>query len=76
MTWRNFKDVGWLTATAICEKVGYVKATRADATRAGAIVRELQQVNRQGIASSRKEICRNSNGAKLLAVPKTMIGGL
>jgi predicted P-loop ATPase len=76
VTWRNFKDVGWLTATAICEKVGYVKATRADATRAGAIVRELQQVNRQGIASSRKEICRNSNGAKLLAVPKTMIGGL
>jgi len=76
LKWRDFQDVAWLTATAICEKVGYFKTTRADATRAGAIVRELQQVNRQGIASWRKEICRNSNGAKLLAVPKTMIKGL
>lgn len=76
VVWRNFPNVAWLTATAICDKVGYLKTTRADATRAGAIVRELQQVNRQGIGSSRKEICRNSNGAKLLAVPKTMLGGL
>ncbi len=73
--WRDHHEVVWLTATAICEKVGYGKVTRAEATRAGAIVRELQQVNRQGIATSRKEICRSSNGAKLLAVPKAMVKG-
>lgn len=70
--WRDHPEVAWLTATAICEKVGYAKVTRADATRAGAIVRELQQVNRQGIGRTRKEICRSSNGTKLLAVPKAM----
>jgi putative DNA primase/helicase len=70
--WRDHPEVAWLTATAICEKVGYSKVTRAEATRAGAIVRELQQVNRQGIGLTRKEICRNSNGSKLLAVPKAM----
>ena len=73
--WRSHVDVAWLTASAICERVGYSKITRAEATRAGAIVRELQQVNRQGIATSRKEISRNSNGAKLLAVPKAMLTG-
>jgi putative DNA primase/helicase len=73
--WRDFKDVGWLTATAICEKVGCFKPTRGEATRAGAIVRELQQVNSQVIGSFRKEISRSSNGAKLLAVPKKMLGG-
>lgn len=73
--WRSHVDVSWLTATAICESVGYSKITRAEATRAGAIVRELQQVNREGIATSRKEISRNSNGAKLLAVPKVMLKG-
>lgn len=70
--WRTYPEVAWLTATAICEKVGYAKVTRADATRAGAIVRELQQLNRQGTGPTRKEICRSSNGTKLLAVPKAM----
>ena len=73
--WRDFKDVGWLTATAICEKVGCIKPNRAEATRAGAIVREMQQLNSKVIGSSRKEISRSSNGAKLLAVPKKMLGG-
>jgi len=71
--WRAHIEVNWLTATEICTSVGYIKVTRNDATRAGAIVRELQQVSNQGSANTQKEIVRYSNGSKLLAVPKAAI---
>jgi hypothetical protein len=68
--WRSHPEVKWLSATAVCFEVGFAKVSRAEATRAGAIVRDLQQVNRQGTSGSKKVICRNSDGNKLLAVPK------
>lgn len=49
----------WLTATAICIRLGISNPSRSECTRAGAIVSEFNR------GASRK-----SNGAKLLAVPR------
>lgn len=68
--WRAFPAVSWVTATDVCTAVGIDKPTRAEATRVGAIVRDLQRsknrVSGQGITPLLE---RRSNGAKLLAVP-------
>lgn len=68
--WRAFPTVSWMTATDVCMAVGIDKPTRAEATRVGAIVRDLQRsknrVSGQGIPTLLE---RRSNGAKLLAVP-------
>lgn len=73
--WRAYTNVRWLTATEICHEVGYSKVSRSEATRAGAIVRELQQVNSNNAITFAKEVCRHSNGSKRLAVPKSIISG-
>lgn len=65
--WRNCPDVVWLTATDICMAVGIDRPTRAESTRAGAIVRELHRLSGQVIPQG---ITRQANGTRLLAVPK------
>ncbi len=75
--WRAFPAVSWMTATDVCIAIGIDKPTRAECTRVGAIVRDLQRtkdrVSAQGISPLLE---RRSNGAKLVAVPsKRALGG-
>ena len=75
--WRDHPEVIWLSATDVCMAVGLTKVSRVEATRAGAIVRELQQVNGQGDDALCKGIHRQSDGSRLLAIPKARrTGGL
>lgn len=55
---KRHASVTWLTATDVCLRIGLDRPSKADATRAGSIVSELNRVS-----------FRKSNGAKLLAVP-------
>ena len=69
VNWENVSEdnrsiANWMTATDICISIGLERPTRADATRAGSVVSELNR------ASFRK-----SNGAKLLGVPAQRGGG-
>lgn len=73
--WRAFPAVSWMTATDVCMAIGIDKPTRAESTRVGAIVRDMQRakdrVSAQGIPPL---LDRRSNGAKLLAVPTKRVG--
>lgn len=75
--WRAFPAVCWMTATDLCIAIGIERPTRAESTRVGTILKDLQRakerVSAQGITHLLE---RRSNGAKLLAVPtKRMHGG-
>jgi putative DNA primase/helicase len=61
--WHSKPNVVWLTATDVCIRVGVTHPSRADSTRAGAIVVALNN-----------KVFRKSNGAKLLALP-ALTGG-
>jgi putative DNA primase/helicase len=68
--WLSARDVRWSTATDICMAVGIERPTRRDATRAGAIVRELQVANISPPGQGNfKPVHRKSAGVSLLAVP-------
>jgi len=75
--WQAFPEVKWLTATDVCISAGRDRTSRADSTRAGTIVRELQWANAGSTgAVSFKPVLRKSNGATLLGVPaKTLVKG-
>jgi putative DNA primase/helicase len=65
--YQAFPQVGWLTATDLCIKVGIERPTKAESTRAGGIVRDLHRVSAGG---KQGNLERKSNGVKLLAVPR------
>lgn len=56
--WQAQTGVMWLTATDVCLRVGIPHPSKTEATRAGAIVSDLNN-----------RVSRKSNGAKLLALP-------
>jgi putative DNA primase/helicase len=75
--WQAFPDAKWLSATDVCISAGMDRPTRADSTRAGTIVRELQAANvsATGVVNF-KPVLRKSNGVVLLGVPaKTLKKG-
>jgi putative DNA primase/helicase len=73
--WRAFTDVKWLTATDVCILAGWAKPSRADSTRAGTIVRELQSANASPSgAINFKPVLRKSNGVTWLGVPVKTLG--
>lgn len=71
--WRAFPKVAWKSATDVCVLAGIERPTRAEATRVGAIVRDLQRVSGR---VSRGTLERKSNGTKLLAVPAVRAAGV
>ena len=76
-TWQAFPDVKWLTATDVCISAGLDRPSRAESTRAGTIVRQLQlaNVSSTGVINF-KPVLRKSNGVTLLGVPaKTLVRG-
>ncbi len=75
--WQAFPEVKWVTATDVCILVGRDQPSRADCTRAGTIVRQLQSDNVSSAgAINFKSVLRKSNGLTLLGVPaKTLAQG-
>jgi putative DNA primase/helicase len=75
--WQAFPEVKWVTATDVCILVGRDPPSRADCTRAGTIVRQLQSDNVSSTgAINFKSVLRKSNGLTLLGVPaKTLVKG-
>jgi len=75
--WQAFPEVKWLTATDVCIAAGWDQPSRADCTRGGTIVRELQSANAGSTgAINFKPVMRKSNGVTLLGVPaKTLAKG-
>lgn len=73
--WQAFPEVKWLTATDVCISAVGDRPSRADSTRAGMIVRELQFANVSSTAAvSFKPTIRKSNGSTLLGVPAKTLG--
>lgn len=64
--WRACPDILWKSASDICKLVGIERPTRGEATRAGAIVRDLQRMGKQ---CNHEPLERATNGARLLAIP-------
>ena len=68
---RAFPAVAWMTATDVCVSVGIQHPTKAESTRAGGVVRELQRISG---SLEQGNLERKSNGSKLLAVPEQRNG--
>jgi putative DNA primase/helicase len=65
-------DLCWHTATHICDLVGIQKPSRAEVTRAAAIVkgRWASECQTQGLQNTASLLDRRANGSRLIAVPK------